>query len=106
LRLGDQIDSWTVQALEPGRRLTLQFGMRAPGSGVLEFEIAPKPDGRTRLSITAYWHPHGAWGLSYWYAMAPAHLIIFRGMAEAIARRAEGVDRRDAAQSTKQPPAE
>jgi uncharacterized protein YbjT (DUF2867 family) len=106
LRLGDQIDSWTVQVLEPGRRLTLHFGMRAPGAGVLEFEIAPKPDGRTKLSITAYWHPHGVWGLSYWYAMAPAHLIIFQGMAEAIARRAEAVDRRDAAQSTKQPPAE
>ena len=35
LRLGDRIDCWTGLGIEPGRRLTLQFGMRAPGSGVL-----------------------------------------------------------------------
>ena len=43
LRIGDRIDYWTVLALEPGRRLTLHFGMRAPGSGVLEFEVDPEP---------------------------------------------------------------
>ena len=30
-------------ALEPERRLTLHFGMRAPGAGVLEFELEPLP---------------------------------------------------------------
>ena len=89
LRLGDRIDYWKILALEPERRLTLHFGMRAPGTGVLEFAILPRSDGRTTLTITAYWHPHGVWGLSYWYALVPAHLFIFRGMAEAIARRAE-----------------
>jgi uncharacterized protein YbjT (DUF2867 family) len=47
MRLGDNIDSWKVLALEPERRLTLQFGMRAPGSGVLEFEITPRPATRS-----------------------------------------------------------
>ena len=93
IQLGDRIDYWKVLALEPERRLTLHFGMRAPGSGVLEFAIAPRHDGHTTLSITAYWHPHGVWGLSYWYAMVPAHLFVFRGMADAIARRAEAADR-------------
>jgi uncharacterized protein YbjT (DUF2867 family) len=89
LRLGDKVDYWTVVALEPERHLTLQFGMRAPGSGVLEFDIVPVAHGGSRLGITAYWHPHGVWGLSYWYAMVPAHLFIFRGMADAIARQAQ-----------------
>jgi hypothetical protein len=89
LRLGDRIDYWKILALEPERRLTLHFGMRAPGTGVLEFAILPRPDGRTTLTIAAYWHPHGVWGLSYWYALVPTHLFIFRGMAEAIARQAE-----------------
>ena len=42
VRIGDRIDYWTVLALEPARRLTLHFGMRAPGSGVLEFEVEPE----------------------------------------------------------------
>jgi uncharacterized protein YbjT (DUF2867 family) len=96
LRIGDRIDYWTVLALEHGRRLTLNFGMRAPGSGVLEFEIDPEPDAdaghRTRLTISAYWHPQGVWGLLYWYALAPAHLFIFRRMTRAMMRRAEALD--------------
>ena len=96
LRLGDRIDYWTVLALEPARRLTLHFGMRAPGSGVLEFEVdpepAPAPSHRTRLTITAYWHPQGVWGLLYWYTLAPAHLFIFRKMTRAMLRRADQID--------------
>lgn len=95
LRLGDYVDSWQVVAMEPASRLTLGFGMRAPGSGVLEFEVASEGD-RTRVTATAYWHPAGVWGLVYWYAFAPAHLFIFKGMTAEIARRAErlGTDRK------------
>jgi len=89
LRLGDAVDYWTVVGIEPQRRLTLSFGMRAPGAGVLEFEIESLEDGTTRVTETAYWHPRGVWGLLYWYALVPAHLFIFRGMTGAIARRAE-----------------
>ena len=89
LRLGDRIDYWTVLALEPEHRLTLHFGMKAPGSGVLEFVIDPLPEARTRLTVTAYWHPQGVWGLLYWYAMIPAHLVLFRRMTAALMRRAE-----------------
>ena len=89
LRLGDTIDYWTVMALEPRRRLTLDFGMRAPGAGVIEFEIEPRDAERTQVTVTAYWHPQGVWGLLYWYALVPAHLFIFKGMTREIARRAE-----------------
>lgn len=89
LRLGDAVDYWTVVALQPARRLTLHFGMRAPGSGVLEFEIEPLDSGQTRVTATAYWHPRGVWGLAYWYALVPAHLVVFRGMTRGIARLAE-----------------
>ena len=89
LRFGDQVDSWEVIGLEPERRLTLAFGMRAPGAGVLEFEILPLDDRRTRVTATAYWHPAGVLGLIYWYSLEPAHRIIFDGMTREIARRAE-----------------
>ncbi len=89
LRVGDAIDYWTVLALEPERRLTLHFGMKAPGSGILEFELEPLAAGGTRLTETAYWHPRGVWGLLYWYAMIPAHLFLFRRMTRAMVARAE-----------------
>ena len=96
LRIDDRIDYWTVLALQPAQRLTLHFGMRAPGSGVLEFEVEPEPaasaEVRTRLTITAYWHPQGIWGLLYWYALIPAHLFLFRRMSRAMLRRAERFD--------------
>jgi uncharacterized protein YbjT (DUF2867 family) len=93
VRLGDVIDYWTVIAIEEERRLTLHFGMKAPGAGVLEFELEPETDSRTRVTITAYWHPKGVWGLLYWYALVPAHLFLFRGWTAAIAKRAESQQR-------------
>jgi uncharacterized protein YbjT (DUF2867 family) len=91
LRLGDTIDSWTVLGAEAPRRLTLKLGMKAPGSGILEFEIVPEGSG-SRVRATAYWHPKGVWGLAYWYSLVPAHLFLFRGWTRAIARRAEAAE--------------
>jgi uncharacterized protein YbjT (DUF2867 family) len=89
LRLGDSIDYWTVLDIEPQRRLTLDFGLKAPGAGILEFGITPRDGGPTRIEVTAYWHPQGVWGLLYWAVLVPFHLFIFKGMTRAIARRAE-----------------
>ncbi len=91
LRVGDVVDSWRVTGVEPGRRLTLGFGMKAPGAGVLELEVEDLGD-RRRLAVTAYWHPAGFLGLAYWHAMFPAHLVLFRAMVREIARRALALD--------------
>ncbi len=95
LRVGDRVDSWEVIGIEPERRLTLRFGMRAPGAGVLEFELEPMHERggapRTRLTATAYWHPAGVWGLMYWLSMEPAHRVIFSGLTREIASRAESL---------------
>ena len=87
-RVGDALDAWRVIAVEPERRLTLLMEMKAPGSGVLEFEIRPESDGH-RITATAYFHPAGVWGLLYWYAFEPMHKVIFSGTAREICRRAE-----------------
>jgi hypothetical protein len=89
LRIGDHIDSWKVIGMEPGQRLTLEFGMRAPGAGILEFLIEPAGDNRTKVTATAYWHPAGMLGLAYWYSLEPAHKVIFKGLTREICRRAE-----------------
>jgi uncharacterized protein YbjT (DUF2867 family) len=88
LRVGDVIDAWRVIAIEPERRLTLLMEMKAPGSGVLEFDIRPESGG-PRITATAYFHPAGLWGLLYWYPLTPVHLILFKGLTRAIASRAE-----------------
>jgi uncharacterized protein YbjT (DUF2867 family) len=95
VRVGDAIDSWRVVGLESGRRLTLAFGMKAPGGGVLELEVEELATDRTRVTATAYWHPAGMWGLVYWYFFAPWHRLLFNGMTRAMVRRAE--DYEDAA---------
>lgn len=93
LRVGDTIDSMRVIGVEPERRLTLGFGMKAPGSGVLEFEIKPGEDGRTRVTTTAYFHPAGARGLLYWYALLPVHRQVFEGLTRRICELAESSER-------------
>jgi len=93
VRLGDRIDSWEVIGVEPERRLAMAFGMRAPGSGVLEFDIGPQHGRTTRITATAYWHPDGLLGRMYWLSLEPAHLVIFKGLTREICQRAEALDR-------------
>lgn len=88
LRVGDVVDSWRVIALEPDERLTLLMEMKAPGAGVLEFRISDHGEKRC-VSVQAYWHPAGVWGLLYWYLTLPFHMFIFSGTAHAIARKSE-----------------
>lgn len=88
LRVGDVIDAWRVIAIEPGRRLTLLMEMKAPGSGVLEFSVTDAGPER-QITMHAYWHPAGVWGLLYWYATLPLHAMLFRGTTRAIAARSE-----------------
>jgi len=89
LRVGDMIDYWTVLGLEPERRLTLHFGLKAPGAGVLEFRLDPLEQARTRVTVTAYWHPQGVWGIAYWLSLVPIHQFLFKGWTAEIAARAE-----------------
>lgn len=88
LQTGDAVDSWKVIIAEPEQQLALLFGMKAPGLGRLTFTLSDKGDHRL-LDVRAWWHPHGMPGLFYWLLMFPAHLFIFRGMAQQIARLAE-----------------
>ena len=92
LQPGDRIDSWEVLDVERPKRLALVFGMKAPGRGVLEFDIQPMERGH-RLSATAYWEPDGLSGTLYWRAMQPAHLFLFDRLTGEICRRALDLER-------------
>ena len=89
LRVGDPLDFWRVEEVEPGRRLRLRAEMKVPGRAWLEFESQRDRDGRTRLRQSAYFAPHGLFGLLYWYALYPVHSLVFGRMIAALARFAE-----------------
>jgi uncharacterized protein YbjT (DUF2867 family) len=87
--VGDVIDSWTVEAYEPDRRLRLSADLKLPGRGWLDFEVTPLDGGRSLIRQTATFDPRGLLGSAYWYAIYPFHALIFRGLLRRIAQRAE-----------------
>lgn len=88
LRVGDAVDWWRVEAIEPGHMLRLKAEMRVPGRAWLEFEVDPDGDGSI-IRQTAIFDPVGLAGIAYWYASAPAHYFIFGGMIHRIKEEAE-----------------
>jgi uncharacterized protein YbjT (DUF2867 family) len=88
LRPGDALDFWRVESVEPGRLLRLRAEMRLPGRAWLEFEVVPDGSG-ARITQTAIFDPTGLGGILYWYALLPVHNVMFRGMLQRIAMKAE-----------------
>lgn len=87
---GDALDFWRVESVVPGRSLVLRAEMKVPGRAWLEFSVQAAGPGRSILTQVAKFYPRGVWGLLYWYGVYPLHLLVFRGMAHGIARKAEG----------------
>jgi len=88
LRIGDPVDFWRVEALEPGSLLRLRAEMKMPGHAWLQFKVSHEGAG-SRLEQTAFFEPHGLLGLLYWYAVQPLHRFVFPGLARALKARAE-----------------
>ncbi|MGW3988152.1 SDR family oxidoreductase [Streptomyces sp. NPDC004830] len=90
LRVGDSLDFWRVEEIEPGRLLRLRAEMRLPGLAWLEMYTETDEQGRTRYRQRALFHPRGLLGHAYWWSVAPFHAVVFGGMARNIARAAAG----------------
>lgn len=88
---GQLLDFWRVEKLAPPKMMRLEAEMKLPGRGWLQFEAAPRQDGRTKLRQTAFFAPRGLLGTLYWYVLIPFHGPIFGNMSREIARRAEGL---------------
>ncbi|MYW47600.1 DUF2867 domain-containing protein [Streptomyces sp. SID486] len=88
LRVGDSLDFWRVEDIEPGRLLRLRAEMRLPGLAWLEMYAEPDGEGRSRYRQRALFHPHGLLGHAYWWGVSPFHAVVFGGMARNIARAA------------------
>ncbi|HTY88090.1 MAG TPA: SDR family oxidoreductase [Candidatus Acidoferrum sp.] len=88
LQVGDTLDCWRVEFIQPGQGLRLAAEMKLPGRAWLDFEVQPDADG-TRLRQTAMFDPVGLWGLAYWYGVWPLHQLVFAGMLRGISKSAE-----------------
>jgi uncharacterized protein YbjT (DUF2867 family) len=97
VRVGDAVDFWRVEAVEPGRMLRLRAEMKVPGLAWLQFEAHPLESGYTRLVQTAFFVPKGLSGLLYWYVLYAIHGVIFAGMIKRIAEAAEQAAQQNAA---------
>jgi uncharacterized protein YbjT (DUF2867 family) len=87
LRVGDTVDFWRVEAIEPDRLLRLAAEMKVPGRAWLEFEVTTA-GAKATIRQTAMFDPLGLPGRAYWYALYPVHQLVFGGMLRAIARAA------------------
>jgi uncharacterized protein YbjT (DUF2867 family) len=89
VEFGEALDFWRVVGIDRDRSLSLLAEMKLPGVAMLNFDLAPIGDERTRLTMTARYRPKGLFGILYWYAVAPLHNIVFGGMLKGIRNVAE-----------------
>nr|WSS65746.1 SDR family oxidoreductase [Streptomyces sp. NBC_01177] len=85
LRVGDSLDFWRVEEIEPGRLLRLRAEMRLPGLAWLEMYVEKREGGGSRYRQRAVFHPSGLLGHAYWWSVSPFHAVVFGGMARNIA---------------------
>ncbi len=89
LHVGEALDWWRVEELEPGTKLRLQAEMRLPGRAWLELSVAPADGSGTEYRQRAAFEPRGLAGHLYWKCLLPFHNIIFGGMVRNIMKAAE-----------------
>jgi len=89
--VGDVVDFYRVEEVDPGHKLRLYSELKAPGEGWMEWEVDPMEAG-SRLVQTAYFAPRGLTGFLYWYLLGPIHRLVFNGLIRTIARNAANQD--------------
>ncbi|WP_412752676.1 SDR family oxidoreductase [Krasilnikovia sp. M28-CT-15] len=97
LRVGEALDWWRVEEIEPGRLLRLRAELKVPGRAWLEMTAAPDPadPDRSVYRQRAVFLPRGLAGHAYWAGVLPFHGVVFSGMARNIARGAEQLHARE-----------
>jgi uncharacterized protein YbjT (DUF2867 family) len=97
VRVGDALDFWRVEAVDPGRMMRLRAEMKVPGRAWLEFQAEHQTAGGTLLTQTAFFEPKGLLGLLYWYVLYPVHGLIFSGLIRTLADQATALHKEETA---------
>ena len=88
LAVGDAVDLWRVEAIEPPRLLRLRAEMRLPGTAWHEYRVVEDGAGTVVVQRSLF-APRGAWGRLYWWALAPVHAVLYPRMLRRIVAAAE-----------------
>jgi uncharacterized protein YbjT (DUF2867 family) len=88
VRVGEAVDCWRVEEVDPGKRLRLRGELKIPGEAWVEWEATSTEFGAD-LVQTAWFRPRRWWGRLYWVAMLLPHRVVFPRMARRIAAAAE-----------------
>jgi uncharacterized protein YbjT (DUF2867 family) len=90
LWVGDALDFWRVEAVEPSALVRLRAEMKLPGEAWLQWTIEPAGTG-SELRQQAIFYPRGLLGRLYWYVLIPFHAVIFARMCAKIGQAAEEI---------------
>jgi hypothetical protein len=90
LRVGDSLDFWRVEKLDPDKELLLRGELISPGLSWLQFLLAPQSSRSTQLTLKAHFIPKPFFGQIYWFLMSKFHTYIFKGMLSHFYRKATG----------------
>src|SRR5262249_40251254 len=78
LYVGEALDFWRVEEIEPGHLLRLRAEMRLPGRAWLEMTVVGDASG-SRYQQRAVFLPKGLAGHLHWRAMSPSHPLVCGG---------------------------
>jgi hypothetical protein len=87
-----QVDWWRVEAIDPGRLLTLRAEMKTGGRAWLQLGVDAREGGGSSYRQRAVFIPQGILGRLYWRAILPFHALVFPAMAKNILAAAEKMD--------------
>jgi len=93
LMVGEAVDFWRVEEVVPEKLLRLRAEMKMPGLAWLEFTVSIDEHAKTVYGQRATFFPRGLAGHAYWWAVFPAHGIVFGSMLRNITKRAAQLDR-------------
>ena len=89
LRVGDVVDAWRVEAVEPGAHLRLRSELRQPGELRLDLHVDPDVSGHgSHLRLAVRFAAAGLAGVVYGRALRAAAPVVFGATARGIAAAA------------------
>lgn len=86
LMVGDHLEWWVVERVDPPWLLRLQAEMVLPGRGWLQYELSRVGED-TLVRQTAIFEARGVLGRAYWYAVLPFHHFVFNGILAGVEQR-------------------
>ncbi|WP_344412761.1 DUF2867 domain-containing protein [Pseudonocardia ailaonensis] len=89
LAVGEALDWWRIEGVEPGRELRLRAETRMPGVVRMRLTVEPRGPHRSTYRQHVTFRPRGLGGRVYWFTQKPAHDLVFGVTARMVAHEAE-----------------